>query len=102
MDSRAIPLSCNPPGRIRLACLLASVLAVSCGDNAPSSVAARPTAATAPDPTPEVDIPETGIAAVVLAKWTGDLDGMIERRTIRVLTTHSKTHFFIDQGRQLG
>ena len=30
--------------------------------------------------------------------WTGDLDGMIERRTIRVLTTHSKTSFFVDKG----
>ncbi len=102
----AIRLNRVLPGRIRLACLLASVLAVSCGDNAPSSVSAKPTAATSPAsasaPAPQVDIPETGIAAVALAKWTGDLDGMIERRTIRVLTTHSRTHFFIDQGRQLG
>jgi membrane-bound lytic murein transglycosylase MltF len=40
--------------------------------------------------------------AVVLQKWTGDLDGMIERRRIRVLTTYSKTHFFVDKGTQLG
>ncbi len=30
--------------------------------------------------------------------WSGDLDGMIERRTIRVLTTHSRTSFFVDKG----
>ena len=30
--------------------------------------------------------------------WTGDLDGMIERRMIRVLTVNSKTSYFIDKG----
>lgn len=30
--------------------------------------------------------------------WSGDLDGMIERRVIRVLTTYSKTSFFVDKG----
>jgi len=34
--------------------------------------------------------------------WTGDLDGMIKRRQIRVLVTYSKTHFFIDRGTQRG
>src|SRR5262245_3986174 len=28
---------------------------------------------------------------VVAKKWTGDFDGMVERRLIRVLTTYSKT-----------
>jgi membrane-bound lytic murein transglycosylase MltF len=37
-----------------------------------------------------------------LRKWTGDLDGMIERRVIRVLTVYSKTTFFVDKGAQLG
>jgi membrane-bound lytic murein transglycosylase MltF len=32
------------------------------------------------------------------APWTGDLDEMIKRRVIRVLTTYSKTGFFLDQG----
>ena len=31
--------------------------------------------------------------------WTGDLDGMIERRLIRVLTVNSKTIYFCRQGR---
>ena len=34
--------------------------------------------------------------------WTGDLDGMIQRRIIRVLTVHSKTFFFHDKGVQRG
>ena len=35
-------------------------------------------------------------------KWTGDLDGMIKRRLIRVLVTYSKTHYFVDRGTQRG
>jgi membrane-bound lytic murein transglycosylase MltF len=35
-------------------------------------------------------------------KWTGDLDGMIERRLIRVLVTYNKTHYFVDRGTQRG
>jgi membrane-bound lytic murein transglycosylase MltF len=34
--------------------------------------------------------------------WTGDLDGMIERGSIRVLTTYSKTFYFVDKGTQRG
>src|SRR5262249_55535117 len=46
--------------------------------------------------------PENPVVATVLRKWTGDLDGMIERRYIRVLTTYSRTQFFIDSGTQRG
>jgi len=35
-------------------------------------------------------------------KWTGDLDGMIKRRTVRALVTYNKMMFFIDRGRQRG
>ncbi len=38
----------------------------------------------------------------IVSKWTGDLDGMIERRLIRILTTYSKTHYFVDQATQRG
>src|SRR5215831_3166450 len=45
----------------------------------------------------------TGIdASVLLGKWTGDLDGMKERRVIRVLTAYSRTLFFIDRGAERG
>lgn len=30
--------------------------------------------------------------------WQGDLDGMVERRAIRVLTVNSKTIYFVDKG----
>jgi membrane-bound lytic murein transglycosylase MltF len=88
--------------------VLAGLLIVACGSDAPAP--ASPSADVAPEVParaeqpgqPAVDIPDSGIAAVALAKWTGDLSGMIERRLIRVLTTYSKTHFFIDQGTQRG
>jgi len=34
--------------------------------------------------------------------WTGDLDGMIKRRAIRVLTVYNKTNFFIEKGNPRG
>lgn len=34
--------------------------------------------------------------------WTGDLDGMIDRQIIRVLTVYSKTFYFVDRGAQRG
>jgi len=44
-----------------------------------------------------------GIALTEIVKpWTGDLDGMVERRMIRVLTTYSKTQYFIDKGTPRG
>ncbi|UCF90134.1 MAG: lytic transglycosylase F, partial [Desulfobacterales bacterium] len=39
---------------------------------------------------------------VTQQKFTGDLDGMIQRRLIRVLLTYSKTHYFVDRGTQRG
>ena len=38
----------------------------------------------------------------VLKPWTGDLDGMVRRRTIRALVVYSKTFYFVDAGRQFG
>lgn len=42
-------------------------------------------------------------AAPLLGSWSGDLDGMIERRQIRVLVPYSRTFYFIDHdGSQRG
>src|SRR5262249_40921507 len=38
----------------------------------------------------------------ILKPWTGDLDGMAQRRMIRVLTTYSKTQYFVDKGQPRG
>ena len=48
----------------------------------------------------ELDDPWLRIKQV--SKWTGDLDGMIERDFIRVLTPYSRTHYFLDGGRERG
>jgi membrane-bound lytic murein transglycosylase MltF len=92
-----------------LAALSVLLLATACGKDSPSPPAgtsngspAGQSAEPAPAEAPVVEIPDTPAAAAMLAKWTGDLDGMIERRVIRVLTTYSKTTFFIDQGTPRG
>ena len=92
-----------------LALCCTCLLAVACGKEepagAPETVPAAQEVPATPSSEPAestVDLPDSGVAAVALAKWTGDLDGMIERRLIRVLTTYSKTSFFIDQGTQRG
>jgi len=38
----------------------------------------------------------------ITAPWTGDLDGMVERRMIRVLTAFSRTQYFVDRGTPRG
>jgi len=38
----------------------------------------------------------------IMQPWTGDLDGMVERRVVRVLVVPSKTFYFNDKGRQRG
>jgi membrane-bound lytic murein transglycosylase MltF len=51
----------------------------------------------------EPDAPDAAWAdAGITAPWTGDLDGMVERRAIRFLVVPSKTSFFLDRGQQLG
>jgi membrane-bound lytic murein transglycosylase MltF len=34
--------------------------------------------------------------------WTGDFDGMVQRRYVRVLVVYSKTLYVVDQGKQYG
>ena len=40
--------------------------------------------------------------AEIRKPWTGDLDGMAKRRTIRMLVVDSKTFYFVDKGQQRG
>jgi membrane-bound lytic murein transglycosylase MltF len=40
--------------------------------------------------------------ATMMKPWKGDLDGMIKRRVIRVLSVNSKTFYFQDKGVQRG
>jgi membrane-bound lytic murein transglycosylase MltF len=44
-----------------------------------------------------------GLALTEITKpWTGDLDGMVGRRLVRILTTFSRTQYFIDHGTPRG
>jgi membrane-bound lytic murein transglycosylase MltF len=66
--------------------------------------ASAPTPAPAQSPTsakPAVTRPRMGLA-MPDAVWSGDLDGMIERRQIRVLVPYSKTFYFVDRGQPRG
>jgi membrane-bound lytic murein transglycosylase MltF len=53
-------------------------------------------------PQPAAPAPSSIDASLIAKPWTGDLDGMIKRRMIRVLTPYSKTHYFIDRAVQRG
>lgn len=60
-------------------------------------------AAKSEQPTPTPQREELTISLEEAMKpWTGDLDGMIERGFIRVLTVYSKTFYFVDKGVQKG
>ena len=48
-----------------------------------------------------VDPPARSLSTA-LKPWKGDLDGMIERRLIRVLVPHSRTLYFNDKGQERG
>ena len=37
-----------------------------------------------------------------LETWTGDLDGMVQRRMIRVLVAFSRTQFWVEKGKPQG
>src|SRR5262249_22206965 len=42
------------------------------------------------------------IQARAFAPWTGDLDGMVKRRVIRVLVAPSRTSYWLNGARQTG
>ncbi len=48
------------------------------------------------------DVEVDALVTPVLEPWLGDLDGMRRRRMIRILVPYSKTHYFVDGGRQYG
>jgi membrane-bound lytic murein transglycosylase MltF len=82
-------------------CLLGTVLAACGSGDVPVETppAAPPTEEIEPAPEPE-PLP-AGLAPFV-EPWTGDLDGMVERRVVRILTVHSPVQYFVDRGRELG
>ena len=109
----------QPPGCAHAAVALLLIVAgllVGCGSGesvdaqlAASSTAQSPSATARVDAeaeqkladTVDVTLPVERIKA--LAKpWTGDLDGMLERRVVRVLVVPTQTHYFVHNGQAQG
>jgi membrane-bound lytic murein transglycosylase MltF len=62
---------------------------------------ATPPASEKVEPAPEPTELPTDLAPFLKA-WTGDLDGMLERRLIRVLTVSNPVLYYVDRGREVG
>lgn len=62
---------------------------------------ATPAPEVALEPAPEATPLPQGIAPL-LQPFKGDLDGMVKRRVIRVLTVQSPLLYFVDRGREVG
>ena len=86
---------------------IAVVFSISCGSTAPKEPVANtapeaaPTAEASPEEVavaeePPVEVDETILDRLRTEKWTGDLDGLTERRYIRALVVYNKTGFFHD------
>jgi membrane-bound lytic murein transglycosylase MltF len=69
---------------------------------APATVAQGASATEEPlEPAPEATPLPSGLARIV-EPYKGDLDGMIKRRVIRVLTVQNPVLYFVDRGREVG
>ena len=94
------------------ACLLGYALLAGCGQQGSPEVTSAEGRAASAGSVHETALTEEARALVntldearieVLAKpWTGDLDGMLERRVVRVLVVPTQTHYFINNGRAQG
>jgi membrane-bound lytic murein transglycosylase MltF len=76
--------------------------------SAPASLPPSAAAAATPEPeetvepAPEATPLPNGIGPVLAEPFKGDLDGMVKRRLIRVLTVQSPVFYFVDRGREVG
>jgi len=85
---------------------LAVLLGGACQQSPPMAVSQSPAPAAAQEPDALEPAPEATpfpkVADRFLKPWKGDLDGMIERRVIRVLTVQNPVLYFVDKGREVG
>ena len=94
------------PGFVLAFTLLAAL--TGCGGGAPEAPATPPEAPPAPpaeEPLPPSPLDSQfseSFQEEVLKPFTGDLDGMIQRRVVRLGVTYSKTFYFVDRGVQRG
>ena len=72
------------------------------GSPSPPPAVAAPADAPAAAAVPVNEPPTEESIAQALAPRTDDLDGMVERRYVRMLVTFSKTNYFLDKAQQQG
>lgn len=84
--------------RLRIMCLMGAALLVSCGS--PEDSGSGGERSLQAEGVSSTDLPEHFSA--LQNPWSGDLDGMVERRAIRVLVVHSGYFYFFDKGRPRG
>jgi membrane-bound lytic murein transglycosylase MltF len=84
--------------RFAVATLLVGVLGAASAVQA-QTLPMGPTPAPATTPSAKSGM---GLDDVNARPWTGDLDGMVKRRVIRVLVPYSKTFYFVDRAVQYG
>ena len=80
-----------------LALIALPVVWSGCGPGAPEAGEEK-TAEVSPAEGPETvaEIDDPWLRPGRAHEWTGDLDGMVERGVVRVLTTANRTDFFVD------
>jgi len=97
----------------RLLYPLLILLLAACGDPQPGAEAAEPAEGEAATASELAQPPKNSIAPTkqeadlsdtydVIRQWTGDLDGMQERRVIRVLTVYSIGRYYMDGAEEKG
>ena len=88
-------------GTLASGCQRAPTPAASASPSAVAEGRSQPAAEGAIEPAPEAT-PLPSVIAPVFKPFKGDLDGMVKRRVIRVLTVQNPILYFVDRGREVG
>ena len=80
--------------------MLAVLLLEACGS--PPEPAPPATSVAEPAPAAPSAVTEPAVPRTTAAVWLGDLDGMKERRAVRMLVVYNKTNYFLDGPTQRG
>ena len=92
--------------RLKSIVLLTMMVAACGGGQAPSNQNATQSSAGASDSAPaavsQVADPDTPEGRLLARPWIGDLDGMLERRYLRILVIPDKMNFFFDGSQMRG
>jgi membrane-bound lytic murein transglycosylase MltF len=96
------PFAASLPAWISIVAACGSGQAPPAAGSGPAAAAGTAAAPPGAQAGPAGDAPSEAAIAAALQPWTGDLDGMVERRFIRVLVTFNKTNYFVDKADQHG